>query len=136
VTPAVNEKTLARAGEPARAIVCADGVETPYLRAGRGDVVVLLMAEYDGPCALELIELLSAKLLVITPRVPALEVEGAFGSWLSNVLDGLGIAQVSVAAEASFIADVLQFVAAEEVRVQRFAFLTEKSEAVLQWRTC
>jgi hypothetical protein len=132
----MNEKMLARAREPARAIVCAGGEETPYLRAGRGDVVVLLMTQYDGAWAQELIGVLSAKLLVIAPRVPAMEVEGAFGSWLSNVLDGLGIAQVSIAAEASFTADVLQFVAAEEARVHHFAFLTEKSAAALQWCTC
>ena len=93
----------ARAGTPARAVVWIGGQATTYLRAGCGAVVVLLMVEYDGPAALELIALLSTVHLVIAPSVPS---GIAIASWLANLMDGLGIATASVVAESAYFDDV------------------------------
>ena len=93
----------ARAGAPARAVVWAGGQATSYLRAGCGAVVVLLISDYDGPTALELIALLSTVHLVIAPSVPS---GIAIASWLANLMDGLGIATASVVAETAYFDDV------------------------------
>ena len=106
----------ARADSPARAVVWAGEVRTEYLRAGSGAVVLLLMGEYDGPGAMELIELLSSAFLAIAPSVPR---GAAFASWLSNVMDGLGIASAQIMAETTFFAEAEQFAAGAEGRVQR-----------------
>jgi len=93
----------ARAGAPARAVVWAGGEATTYLRAGCGAVVILLMADYDGPTALELIALLSMAHLVIAPNVPR---DVPLPGWLASLLEGLGLASVRVVAERAFIDDV------------------------------
>lgn len=80
----------------------AGGEATTYLRAGCGAVVVLLMADYDGPAALELIALLSMAHLVIAPSVPR---DVALPRWLASLLEGLGLASVRVVAERAFIDD-------------------------------
>jgi len=126
VERAVNEaQTTPRAGSPARAVVWAGGARTEYLRAGSGTVVLLLVGEYDGPGALELIELISSAFLVIAPSVPR---GVAFASWLSNVMDGLGIASACVVAETTFFADAERFAAAAEGRVRRVALLEARAE--------
>ncbi|MFL5619273.1 MAG: hypothetical protein ACJ79A_12880 [Gemmatimonadaceae bacterium] len=112
--------TTARAGESARAVVWAGGVRTEYLRAGSGAVVVLLLGEYDGPRAMELIELISSAFLVIAPSVPR---GVAFASWLSDLMDGLGIASACIVAATTFFAEAERFAAAEEGRVHRVASL-------------
>ena len=101
----MDGKTIARTGEPVRAVVYAGGEETPYLRAGRGDALVLLIDEYDGPLALELIAVLSAKFLVIAPRMPQKEGEEAPGPWLANVIEGLGLARASILTQTGFMTD-------------------------------
>jgi len=126
VERAVKEtQTTPRAGSPARAVVWAGGARTEYLRAGSGTVVLLLVGEYDGPGALELIELISSAFLVIAPSVPR---GVAFASWLSNVMDGLGIASACVVAETTFFADAERFAAAAEGRVRRVALLEARAE--------
>ena len=112
--------TTLRADSPARGVVWADGARTEYLRAGSGAVVLLLTGEYDGPGVLELIELLSSAFLVIAPSVPR---GVAFASWLSNVMDGLGIASACVVAETTFFAEAERFAAGAEGRVHRVALL-------------
>ena len=123
----MSESAGARAGSPARALVCVGAEETEYLRAGCGAVVVLLTAEYDGPAALELIALLSAAFLVIAPRVPRAV---AFNVWLANLLDGLGFARASIVAETAFTADVLRFATDDDARVHRVAVLAASSETL------
>ena len=105
----------ARAGAPARAVVWVGGQATSYLRAGCGAVVVLLMAEHDGPSALELLAVLSAVHLVIAPSVPR---GVALASWLANLMDGLGIATASVVAEPAFIDDVRRLARDDGERVR------------------
>jgi hypothetical protein len=112
--------TTVRADSPARAVVWAGGVRTEYLRAGSGAVVLVLVDEHDGPGAMEIIELLSSAFLVIAPSVPR---DVAFPSWLSNVMDGLGIASACVVAETTFFAEAERFAAEAEGRVHRVALL-------------
>lgn len=121
----MGEGARARAGSPARALVCVGAEETEYLRAGCGAVVVLLTGEYDGPAALELIALLSGAFLVIAPRVPR---GTGLSDWLSRVMDGLGLVCASIVAETPFIVDVLRFAADDEARVHRVAVLAARSE--------
>ena len=111
----MRDDATARSGAPLRAAGWIGGKETSYLRAGCGAVMLLLMSEYDGPGALELIALLSTAYLVIAPRVPR---DGIRGSWLADVMDGLGIASARIAAEAAYIADVRSFAEHEEGRVR------------------
>ena len=105
----------ARAGAPARAVVWVGGQATTYLRAGCGAVVVLLMADYDGPTALEFIALLSTVHLVIAPSVPS---GVAIASWLANLMDGLGVSTARVVAEPAFVNDVWRLARDDEGRVQ------------------
>lgn len=105
----------ARAGAPARAVVWMGGQATTYLRAGCGAVVVLLMVDYDGPAALELIALLSTVHLVIAPSVPS---GVAIASWLANLMDGLGISTARVVAELVFVDDVRRLARDDEGRVR------------------
>ena len=105
----------ARAGAPARAVVWMGGQATTYLRAGCGAVVVLLMVDYDGPAALELIALFSTVHLVIAPSVPS---GVAIASWLANLMDGLGISTARVVAEPAFVDDVWRLARDDEGRVQ------------------
>jgi hypothetical protein len=120
VSDSTETVTTARADSPARAVVWAGGVRTEYLRAGSGAVVLLLVGDHDGPGATEIIELLSSAFLVIAPSVP----RGVpFASWLSNVMDGLGIARACVVAERTFFAEAERFAAGAEGRVHRVALL-------------
>ena len=107
--------TTARAGAPARAVVWAGGQATSYLRAGCGAVVLLLMAEHDGPAALEVVALLSTIHLVIAPSVPGGIV---VASWLAGVMDGLGIASASIVAERAFMDAARHFARDEADRVR------------------
>ena len=120
VNDATETDTTARANSAARAVVWAGGVRTEYVRAGGGAVVLLLMGEHDGPGALALIDLIASAFLVIAPSVPR---GVAFASWLSNVMDGLGIASACIVAETTFFAEAERFAASAEGRVRRVALL-------------
>ena len=120
----------ARAGAPARAVVWAGGQATSYLRAGCGAVVVLLMSDYDGPTALELIALLSTVHLVIAPSVPS---GVAIASWLTNLLDGLGITTMNIFAERAFIDDVRRLALDEEILVRDVAELNPSRRQPSHW---
>jgi hypothetical protein len=112
----MRDETTARAGAPVRAAVWAGGEETRYLRAGCGAVMLLLMNEYDGPAALEVIAMLSTAYLVIAPRMPG---GRRLGGWLANVMDGLGITSASIAAESAFVDEARRFAEQEDGRVRR-----------------
>ena len=120
VSGQVAHDGTARAGAPARAVVWAGGQATSYLRAGCGAVVLLLMAEHDGPAALELVALLSTIHLVIAPSVPGGIV---VASWLADVMDGLGIASASIITERAFIDGVRELARGDGDRVRDVAEL-------------
>jgi hypothetical protein len=121
--------TTARAGAPARAVVWAGGQATSYLRAGCGAVVLLLMAEHDGPAALEVVALLSTIHLVIAPSVPGGIV---VASWLAGVMDGLGIASASIVAERAFMDGVREFASDDGDRVREVTELVSQGRGHLQ----
>ena len=113
-------EATARAGSPARAVVWVGGQATHYLRAGSGAVVVLLMAEHDGPAALERIASLATNHLVIAPGVPS---DVTLASWLPDLLDGLGIGSASLVAERAFISELQQLARDDESLVREVAEL-------------
>jgi len=120
----------ARAGAPARAVVWAGGQATSYLRAGCGAVVVLLMSDHDGPTALELVALLSTVHLVIAPSVPS---GVAIASWLTNLLDGLGITTTNIFAEPAFIDEVRRLALDGDIEVRDVAELDPSRRQPTHW---
>ena len=93
--------TIARAGIPARAIVSAAGVDTPYVRAGRGEAMVIVAADVDARDVQQMIVDLADHFLVLA-AAPAVTEDGhAFETWLRNFLDGLGVNTAHVLFHAS-----------------------------------
>jgi hypothetical protein len=96
--------TIARAGTPARAIVCAAGIDTPYVRAGRGEAMVIVAADVDARDVQQMIVDLAEHFLVLA-AAPAVTEDGrAFEQWLRNFLDGLGVNTAHVLFHASVAA--------------------------------
>ena len=95
-----------------------------------GAVVVLLMSDYDGAAALELIALLSTVHLVIAPSVPS---GVAIASWLTNLLDGLGLTTTNIFAERAFIDDVRQLALDDEILVRDVAELNPSRRQPTHW---
>jgi pimeloyl-ACP methyl ester carboxylesterase len=119
----------ARAGMPARALVCAGAVETEYLRAGCGAPVLLLLHgratdwwnEDPAPeSARRAFELLSARYRVIAPTIPA---GVGFATWLGDFLDGLGVDRPSVVAEPGLALAAQLFAIEQPGRVHCVAVL-------------
>ncbi len=89
-----------------QALVRADGVEIPYLRAGRGPAVLLLtgMSREEGEEPLPgdgpVLEILSLRFRVIAPlrTPPSGPTNGAH--WIRGIIDGLGLERPMVVAEA------------------------------------
>ena len=107
-----------------RASVCADGITTPYLRAGTGDVVVLLGDSFLRPVADPLITALATTHRVVIPDVPHASSSDtrpaqSFSSWLRSFRDGLGAAEVSVVARDDFALSALAFALTDAGRTTR-----------------
>lgn len=96
---------------------------TAYLRAGAGRPVVLLRT-VDGPDPLwgALMSGLTSHFRVIVPTAPPAHVE--FGPWLRAFLDGLGLLQVGVVAEAAVAVCVLGFAMADPDRVSHLVLIS------------
>ncbi len=93
------------------AVVQTDGVETPYRRAGRG-TVVLLLAAVPG-----LMEGLAAEYRVIEPlRRPSDPGGRDWMTWLRGLVDGLGLDRPALVVELADSAVVRLRVAAEPDR--------------------
>lgn len=88
----------ARAGTPARAAVFAGGVDTPYVRAGRGDPIVLLASDMESIEVQHAVDVLARNFLVIAAS-PANATEP--DAWLRDFLEGLGVAGASILVHAS-----------------------------------
>jgi hypothetical protein len=86
-----QDTTIARATVPARAVVCAAGVDTEYLRAGRGIPLILVVPDVDADEVRTMIEWLSARFLVLA-AAPTVSGADALGSWLREFMEGLGLA--------------------------------------------
>jgi hypothetical protein len=73
-----------------RAVVCAGGVNTSYVRAGRGKPIVLVSDDVDAPETQEMIATLARDHLVFAASPPVTDGQG-LGVWLRNFAEGLGI---------------------------------------------
>jgi len=87
-----------------RGVVHAGGVETKYVRAGRGDVVVLLAPGLDRDDVLRSVQALSREFLVLA-AVPSSGDLASLSPWLRAFLECLGVtdAHVFVHAPASIL---------------------------------
>lgn len=92
------------AGILTRGVVHAGGVETQYVRAGRGDVVVLLAAGLDREDVLQTVHALSREFLVLA-AVPSSGGAASLSRWLRAFLECLGVtgAHVFLHAPASIL---------------------------------
>jgi pimeloyl-ACP methyl ester carboxylesterase len=109
---------------PAKASVHAGGTTTNYLRAGSGDVVVLLGESFSDPEIDPLVAVLASAHRVVIPELacpkrangtPAV----AFSSWLRSFLDGLGVTQASIVARDGTALAALAFALTDADRVSR-----------------
>jgi hypothetical protein len=83
---------------PARAVVCARGVDTEYIRAGRGEPIVLVVADLDAVEVTEMTARLAMQytVLVAAPRLASGQIAG----WMRDFLEGLGLAQAHLMVHA------------------------------------
>jgi hypothetical protein len=90
-----------------RAVVCAGGIDTCYVRAGRGKPVVMVSENMDAPGVQEMIATLARDHLVLA-AAPQLSDMRELGVWLRNFVEGLGIVDAHVILHAS-ISTILMF---------------------------
>ncbi|MGH7637970.1 MAG: hypothetical protein ACREOK_09995 [Gemmatimonadaceae bacterium] len=90
MTQSVSVERTARAGSPARAVVHAAGVDTEYLRSGRGDAIVIVTHDLDASDLAELIAQLEGRYLVLA-AAPVLAGCVQLDAWLNGFLEGLGV---------------------------------------------
>lgn len=81
--------TAARAAIPARAVVCAGGVETSYIRVGRGNAIVLVVDDVDATATQELLETLAARYMVFA-TAPGRSGDN-LSRWFSDFVEALGV---------------------------------------------
>ena len=73
-----------------RAVVCAGGVNTSYVRAGKGKPIVMVSDDIDSPETLDLMAVLARDHLVFAAAPPVTDMQG-LGVWLRNFVEGLGV---------------------------------------------
>lgn len=104
----------------ARCVVHIDGLETTYLRAGRGSSVVLLV---ERPNAIDEIDGL---VVVLSPHhrltIPSLGTENRT-QCLRTFLDGIGLLNANLLAMDGWALPALTFALSEPDRVDRLAVL-------------
>jgi pimeloyl-ACP methyl ester carboxylesterase len=118
-----------------KAVVQIGAMEAGYLRAGKGETVLLLLphglaAESQHH---ELFSALATHLRVIAPEVPPwIGAAGAgshpanslpFAGWLRNVIDGLGLGRPNIVVDEALVATTLGFALLDPERVQRLAVI-------------
>ena len=96
-----STRSIARAGSPARAMVSAAGIDTTYVRAGRGEAIVIVAADVDDRDVQQMIVDLAERFLVLAAAPRVVEEGRAFERWLRNFLDGLGLGAAHVLFHAS-----------------------------------
>src|SRR5687768_12507935 len=97
---------IARAESPARAVVCAGGVTTSYIRAGRGTPVVLVSSDIDAPGVQEMMESLSRSHVVFA-AAPQLADGGTLGRWFHDFAEGLGIGDACLMLHPDSVNEIL-----------------------------
>ena len=91
MSPPTIMDTAARAAIPARAVVCAGGIETPYIRVGRGDPILLVVDDVDATGTQELMETLAARYVVFAA---APELRGdQLSRWRCGFVEALGVSE-------------------------------------------
>ena len=90
----------------ARAVVCAAGVDTEYVRAGQGETMVLVAAPLASPEVQRDIAWLAKHYLVLAAAPPA---NGGLRDWLAGFLEGLGFSDAHVMLHASVAADTFLY---------------------------
>ena len=85
-----GEFAIVRAVVPARAVVHVAGVETEYLRVGRGTPVVLVANDTSSDDVLAMVDLLAKRHLVLA-AAPNANGADALGCWLREFTEGLGV---------------------------------------------
>ena len=114
--------------EVARAVLCAGGVETTYVRVGAGATVLVLRATDREDAPSPLVLALADRFRVIAPLRPAALAgrgDDAFAAWLRDLLDGLGIDGATILAEGAVAPAALAFALADPLRVRRVALLID-----------
>jgi len=87
--------TAERPGTLMRGVVHAGGVATNYLRAGRGEVVVLLAQELETENVLRTVHALGRDFLVLA-AAPASGDVAILSRWLRTFLECLGVPDAHV----------------------------------------
>jgi len=90
----IDIDTATRAVASARAVVCAGGSETAYVRVGRGDPIVLVVDDVDAVSTQGLLETLSARYVVFA-AAPRLRGED-LTRWLAGFIEALGVNEGNV----------------------------------------
>lgn len=109
-------------GRPVQAVLRAGAIETHYSRAGSGPPILLLAGAHREGEVSTLFGVLAGAFKVISPHPPARVRSGdsvAFGSWLRDVIDGLGLWQPGMVANAAFEEAALEFAATDPERLGR-----------------
>jgi pimeloyl-ACP methyl ester carboxylesterase len=103
------------------AVVQAHGVETHYVRAGRGPAVLLLRAGGSGSTD-PLFVHLATDFRVIAPVIPDVP---SLAAWIRDVIDGLGLDRPSIVADAVLARRAVLVVLADEERARHVAVVGE-----------
>ena len=114
-----------------QAVVDAGEVETEYVRAGSGQVVLDQRGAPVDPEEDELFVALAERFRVIVPQstslaatvAPAGTGDSPFTRWLDGFLEGLGILQASLVVEEPLGAEALRFAIARPAHVVRLVIL-------------
>jgi len=105
----------------AHATLHADGMSIDYVRAGRGDTVVVLRAGgSEGTPVQSLIERLALDHRVIVPTLPS---DDSFPAALDNLLEGIGVCTVGLVAVEEFGRLAREFTASRPGRVSSLVTL-------------
>lgn len=90
-------------GALARAVVHAGGVETAYVRAGRGDALVLVAADLERDDVRQIVQTLSAEFLVLAAAPTPVALHGIAGlsPWFREFLECLGVTDAHLFLHAS-----------------------------------
>jgi hypothetical protein len=102
--------------EPIRAVVSVDGVDTEYLRIGRGAPLLLITDTPNRTCPLA--RELGRQFRVLAPVIPAsVEQPADFVRWLQGFLDGLGVDRASVFVDDRYREPVERMAAGDANRI-------------------
>lgn len=113
-----------------RACVVSGELNTVYYRAGRGEPLLVLVA--DPSLLLALLSALPRHIRALAPEPPrmvlaadrAIDREtGAFTAWVRSFLDALGLQRTAVVADDAFARAALGFARADPDRVSRLVLL-------------